>query len=99
MFTFGSVIVAYVPLKQQLISSPKPILHYAVGTGMGRQGGLRLFNSATKREIIRQTYKVIGLTPQAQTRPGCKQAENGDVTEAPVFNYKSLIGTRHRDID
>ena len=110
MIPFGSVVMAHVPLTQQAVGSPKSILHYAVGTAMGHQGELRLFNPATKRAVIRRTYKLIGPTPQSQIRTEYEIAESGDVTSttasqepllvsADVDDYKYLIGTLHRDID
>ena len=110
MIPFGSVVMAHVPLKQQEVGSPKAILHYAVGTSMGHRGGMRLWNPKTKREIVRHTYKTIGITPPTQTRPEYELAENGEVTIMPVSqdtttisndvdDYKYLIGTLHRDVD
>ena len=64
MIPFGSIVMAHVPVKQQSIGSPKSILHYVVGTAMGHQKGLRLFNPKTKRDIIRRAYKTLGPTLQ-----------------------------------
>ena len=102
--------MAHVPLSQQEMGSPTSILHYAVGTSMGHRGGLRLWNPKTKREIIRHTYKTIGIMLPSQIRPEYELAENGDVTVTPVSqgttgvshdvdDYKYLIGTFHRDVD
>ena len=64
MIPFGSVVMAHVPLDQQTTDRPRYILHYAVGTSLGHQGGLRLFNPKSKREVIRRTYMVLGPAPQ-----------------------------------
>ena len=110
MIPFGSAVMAHVPLAQQVTGGPKSILHYAVGTALGHLGGLRLFNPATKREIIRHTYKVLGPEPQPFTQPEYEIDEEGDVTvtsvsvDTPavsdnVLDYKYLIGTIHLDPD
>ena len=110
MIPFGSVVMAHVPLDQQTTDGPRSVLHHAVGTSLGHQGGLRLYNPATKRVVIRRTYKILGPTPQPQTQLEYEMAENGDVTSIAVSqdtvlvsddvnDYKYLIGTLHRDED
>ena len=110
MIPFGSVVMAHVPLAQQTTDGPRSILHYSVGTSMGHQGGLRLFNPDTKRVVIRRTYKVLGPEPQPYTMPVYEMSTEGDVTEQPVAvditevsgdvdTYKYLIGTIHQDPD
>ena len=111
MIPFGSVVMAHVPSTQQSIGRSKSIFHNAVGTAMWHnKGGLRLFNPKTKKEIIRQTYKSLGPTPQSHTRLEYELAKTGEVTHMPVFqdsdavslgvdDYKCLIGTLHRDIN
>ena len=63
MIPFGSVVMAHVPLDQQTTDGPRSILHYAVGTSLGHQGGLQLFNPVTKRLVVRRKYKVLGPEP------------------------------------
>ena len=110
MIPFGSVVMAHVPKDLQTTSGPKSIRTYAVGTALGHQGGLRLFNPLTKREVIRRTYKILGPETQSLDRPEYELSADGDVTLAPVseatvlvshdvLDYKYLIGTLHRDVD
>ena len=81
-----------------------------MGTSLGHQGGLRLFNPVTKRIVVRRTYKVLGPEPQPYTMPVYDISAEGDVTEQSVSvdtteasgdvnEYKYLIGTIHRDPD
>ena len=81
-----------------------------MGTALGHQGELRLFNPLTKREVIRRTYKVLGPELQSLDRPEYAISVGGDVTRTrvsvdttlvknDVLDYKYLIGTFHRDID
>ena len=71
---------------------------------------MRLWNLKRNPEIIKHTYKTIGITPPTQTRPEYELAENEEVTIIPVSqnttavthdvdDNKCLIGTRHRDVD
>ena len=110
MIPFGSVVMAHVPLDQQTTDGPRSTLHYTVGTSLGHQGGLRLFNPATKRVVVRRTYKVLGPEPEPYTMPVYDMSADGDVTEQPVSvdtndvsgdvnEYKYLIGTIHLDPD
>ena len=110
MIPFGSVVMAHVPKHLQTTSGPKSIRTYAVGTALGHQGGLRLFNPLTKREVIRRTYKILGPESQSLDRPEYEISVDGDVTLTPVsvdttvvsndvLDYKYLIGTLHRDLD
>ena len=110
MIPFGSVVMAHVPVAQQTTSGPKSIRTYAVGTALGHQGGLRLFNPITKREVIRRTYKILGPETQSLDRPEYEISVDGDVTLVPesvdtipgshdLIDYKYLIGTFHRDED
>ena len=84
MIQFGSAAMAHVPLAQQVTGGPKSNIHYAVGTALGHQGGLRLFNSATKREILRHTYEVLGPEPQPFAQPEYEIDEEGNVTVTSV---------------
>ena len=111
MIPFGSVVMAHVPLKLQVIHGDRAILNYAVGTALRHKrakGGLILFNPLTKREVIRRTYKVIGPVVPSQIRPEYDMDGDGNVTEttvsqdtleatADVNDYKCLIGTIHQD--
>ena len=110
MIPFGSVVMAHVPLDQQTTDGPHSTLHYTVGTSLGHQGGLRLFNPATKRVVVRRTYKVLGPEPEPYTIPVYEMSADGNVTEQPVSvdtndvssdvnEYKYLIGTIHLDPD
>ena len=110
MIPFGSVVMAHVPLDQQTTDGPRSILHYAVGTSLGHQGGLQLFNPVTKRVVVRRTYKVLGPEPQPYTRPEYEIDADGDVTvtsvsvdtmevSGDVNGYQYLVGTVHRDKD
>ena len=108
MIPFGSVVMAHVPLDQQTTDGPRSILHYAVGTSLGHQGGLRLFNPKTTRDLIRRTYKVLGPAPQPCTVTEYAISAEGDVEETSVSidtsrvsgdidDYQYLVGTMHRD--
>ena len=95
----GSVVMAHVPLDQQTTDGPRSILHHAVGTAVGHQGGLRLYNPKTKRVIIRYTYKILGPTPQPHSHPEYEIRVDITAVSDDVNDYKYLIGTLHRDFD
>ena len=110
MIPFGSVAMAHIPLDRQTTDGPHSILHYAVGTSLSHFGGLRLFNPATKRVVVRRTYKVLGPEPHPYTLPEYETDAEGDVTETSVSadtievsgdvdEYKYLICTMHLDSD
>ena len=110
MIPFGSVVMAHVPLDQQTTDGPRSILQYAVGTSLGHLGGLRLFNSDTKRVVIRRTYTILGPDPQPYSMPEYDISAEGDVTEQSVSvdtieasgdvnEQKFLIGTIHQNPD
>ena len=60
MISFGSMVMAHVPLAQQINDGSRSILHYSVGTSLLHQVGLMLFNPKDRREVIRKTFKIIG---------------------------------------
>ena len=110
MIPFGSVVMAHVPVAQQTNDGPRSVLHYSVGTSILHQGGLKLFNPQTKREVIRRTFKIIGPTQPSLARPTYELDEANILTEtskspdtddasADVNDFKYLIGTTHCDDD
>ena len=84
MISFGSVVMAHIPLDQQTIDGSRSILHYAVGTAVGHPSGLRLISPATKRVVIQRTYKALRPGPQPNTKPEYEIVEEGDATETSV---------------
>jgi len=67
LLPFGSVVMAHVPVTQQVALGPRSFETYAVGVAPGVKGGVRLFNPATKRIIVRRSFKVLGPSPALQS--------------------------------
>jgi hypothetical protein len=65
MLPFGTIVMAHNPLSLQTSLNGRSFVTYFVGCAPGFRGGLVLFNPATKRTVIRRTFKVIGQTPQS----------------------------------
>ncbi len=60
LLSFGTVIMAHLPVADQTALSGKAFLSYYVGTAPNYRGGILLYNPASQRTIIRRTYEVIG---------------------------------------
>ena len=62
MMSFDSVVMTHVPLKQQVPQRNRAILNYAVDTVLrptgAKSGGLLLFITLKKREVVRHTYTI-----------------------------------------
>ena len=68
LLRFGSVVMAHVPVSQQVALGSRSFQTYAVGVAPGVKGGVRWYNPATKRIIIRRSFKVIGPDPTIQNQ-------------------------------
>jgi len=60
LLPFGSRVLAHLPLKMQTALSGRAFPTIFVGRAPGVKGAVKLFNLATKRIILRRTFKVIG---------------------------------------
>ena len=57
---FGSRVLAHLPLTLQTALSGRAFPTIYVGRAPGVKGAVKLFNPATKRIILRRTFKVLG---------------------------------------
>jgi hypothetical protein len=57
---FGSIVMAHRPTDLQTALSGRSFVTHSVGCAPEHKGGLLLFNPATKRYIIRRSFKVLG---------------------------------------
>ena len=83
LLPFGSVVMAHVPVSQQVALGPRSFQTYAVGVAPGVKGGVRLYNPVTKRIIIRRSFKVVGPNPTVQS--------NFQFLAEPLESTSSLI--------
>ena len=60
LIPFGSRVLAHLPLTYQTALSTRSFPAISVGRAPGVKGGIKLYNQATKRVIIRRTFKVMG---------------------------------------
>ena len=67
---FGSIVMAHRPTDLQTALSGRSFVTHSVGCAPEHKGGLLLFNPATKRYIIRRSFKVLGPSmPGPQAAP------------------------------
>ncbi len=58
---FGTIMMAHIPVSQQSAGGQRSNVTYCVGTSLLHKKGLKSYNPQTKKEIIRGTFKTIGI--------------------------------------
>jgi hypothetical protein len=115
MLPFGSVVMAHIPLSEQTKVGPRAIKHFAIGTSLLHQEGIKCFNPHTKRIIVRRTFKPLGTSDylpinevyhaldevdeSVTQHPHVSVRITEDTPTADVMNYQYLVNTLHEDDD
>ena len=65
---FGSIVIAYIPLKDQTELGGRSIRTFYVGFAPEHKGGILLFNPKTKRTIVRRSFRIMGPVDQPNAK-------------------------------
>jgi len=56
----GTIAIAHIPLEKQSLRTGRGIETVVIGRAPNHIGGISLFNPATKRVIVRRTFRILG---------------------------------------
>ena len=92
---FGCVVLGHIPLPLQTALSGRAFEAICVGRADGYRGGVKLYNTATGRVVIRRTFKVMGPEPYISPIlkvPVLYEAIDHDVEDHPTV-YGADMGS------